>query len=862
MDGDDRTFRVDFTSEGFGRLRERVKEKLKEFMGDYTDDTLVEYVIVLLKNGRRKDEAKSELNVFLGDDSDSFVTWLWDHLGSNLNAYVQQEELHPDGGPPKTRSSVGEQDARTELHQIESDAEKGKKTSGKRRNREWRGLKDANVSETSLYHSFVDDNVNAQDESLEQDVRTESHQIESDSEKGKKTSGKRRNREWRGLKDVNENETTLHYSFMDDNVNAQDEPRLRVGHTKRSLSPRPAIEKKRRRHEERQPKKREVSQTTVSAPRRLLQFAVRDAVATSRPSNSIMEPSSKRLRSVVSTSTGDAVLEERPQRRVVPEMRTAMSAAIRAVEEAVKDVRKVRSSRNVFDRLGHATDVSNSINHLEEYRGLTEDGVVGDFGDERVDIDLAYQRQNGDSVRQEENLSFHDDAIMSSDLGYDGEGYGDADIMVQRAMDIHQSGTSSVEWVEDSLQYRATDGADERMRRPRKELHQAAAVPGTSLKNASSVDPSNRKPQYQEVTEVHTMDNHKKLQDNDTVATKSQVWLMKENSNPRVTFNGNAKSDTGPQHESQKTHTSTGLYPTGPPTEDADSRTIFVSNVHFAATKDSLSRHFNKFGEVLKVIILTDPATGQPKGSAYIEFMRKEAAEQALSLDGTSFMSRIVKIVRKSSAQLEAASAATWPRIARASPFPVPRFGRSPFSRGVPSSYRARMPIKPGARSFQWKREAQPTEALGQAPSSIVPPPASRAHGNFEQEGVYYPKISFIPTLSSIILFGRVHQPSLESDMLFPLRATQVLVLENDFYLRAKKEKIEAPINDPTAGKAAIALLAGALAGAAASWAGAAAGACASLWSPAATTTELMVAMTMRAAKAIFIISMVAMAEL
>lgn len=34
-----------------------------------------EYVIVLLRNGRDKDQAKNELNVFLGDDSDSFVAW-------------------------------------------------------------------------------------------------------------------------------------------------------------------------------------------------------------------------------------------------------------------------------------------------------------------------------------------------------------------------------------------------------------------------------------------------------------------------------------------------------------------------------------------------------------------------------------------------------------------------------------------------------------------------------------------------------------------------------------------------------------------------------------------------------------------
>ena len=41
----------------------------------------------------------------------------------------------------------------------------------------------------------------------------------------------------------------------------------------------------------------------------------------------------------------------------------------------------------------------------------------------------------------------------------------------------------------------------------------------------------------------------------------------------------------------------------------------------FAATKDSLSRHFNEFGEVAKVIRVTDAATRQPKGSDYVEFM-------------------------------------------------------------------------------------------------------------------------------------------------------------------------------------------------------------------------------------------------
>lgn len=97
-DDDDRIFNGDFSEEGVVKLKERVKVKLKEYMGDYTDDILVEYVIVLLKNGRRREEAKNELKIFLSDDSDSFVSWLWDHLGESVDEYftgshVEQKKM-------------------------------------------------------------------------------------------------------------------------------------------------------------------------------------------------------------------------------------------------------------------------------------------------------------------------------------------------------------------------------------------------------------------------------------------------------------------------------------------------------------------------------------------------------------------------------------------------------------------------------------------------------------------------------------------------------------------------------------------------------------------------------------------------
>jgi hypothetical protein len=82
-----------------------------------------------------------------------------------------------------------------------------------------------------------------------------------------------------------------------------------------------------------------VSQVNIAAPRRLLQFAVRDAVGTPRTPTfgTSVEPSLKRLRSVVSTSAADSALVEhyQPTSRVP----NAMATVIKAVAEAAEDVK-------------------------------------------------------------------------------------------------------------------------------------------------------------------------------------------------------------------------------------------------------------------------------------------------------------------------------------------------------------------------------------------------------------------------------------------------------------------------------------------------------------------------------------------
>ncbi|KAF9675606.1 hypothetical protein SADUNF_Sadunf09G0049700 [Salix dunnii] len=688
----DKKYRVNFSGDGAALLRDRISEKLKEFMGDYTDDVLVdhvqieldsslkcevnalvyfwdvdEYVTVLLRNGRDKEEAKNELNVFLGDDSDSFVSWLWDHLATNLDLYVQPQETHTDE-VARTNPTLVEQTGGNESHHMDSEPPKVKPDNS------YRG---------------------------------------------------RHKREWKDvMRDVSHQPPLQ--SSMVVNIHQEKKTLCNVSRARRSPSPQSQQLKKRSQHEEQHVKRDTVSQASSGAPRRLLQFAVRDAFRTLRPPGMVKEPSLKRLRSVVSTSTEDTSLVDRPRRlQSIARVPNPMTTVLKAVQEAA-DVVKVKSSRSVFDRLGRDMDASLTTEQVTEFRDAAAE-------DDKYEELNAIQVHNHSKNPQRSkycgqagpiNMTEHEAGLIS-DLMSDDEGYDDTNVVDHRVMDVSQTGTSYGSKGEDSIMSKYSGAKDQ---------DKSVSAANTSLKivNISVNVNAWRPPHYQEPRDA-VMDNQKSVQNNEKNAGKFGAKLMKEVSKPVSVGNGN-RDDEQAKHagyihqEPQKPPSSaSGSYTAGHPLEDADSRTIFVSNVHFAATKDSLSRHFIKFGEVLKVVIVTDAATGQPTGSAYVEFMRKEAADNGLSLDGTSFMSRILKVMKKSSSSQEANPITSWPRIAHCSPYAAGRFSRGAFPRGTPAAFRPQLHVKPGARSLQWKRDAHATPAESRAAvsgSSVVSPSA------------------------------------------------------------------------------------------------------------------------------------------
>lgn len=67
---------------------------------------------------------------------------LWDHLASSMDLYVEPPAKSSANEVPRPKSPVAEPDTRNNSHNLESDSERGKteKLSSRRRNREWRGI--------------------------------------------------------------------------------------------------------------------------------------------------------------------------------------------------------------------------------------------------------------------------------------------------------------------------------------------------------------------------------------------------------------------------------------------------------------------------------------------------------------------------------------------------------------------------------------------------------------------------------------------------------------------------------------------------------------------------------------------------
>ena len=71
---------------------------------------------------------------------------------------------------------------------------------------------------------------------------------------------------------------------------------------------------------------------------------------------------------------------------------------------------------------------------------------------------------------------------------------------------------------------------------------------------------------------------------------------------------------------------------------------LYVGNLPFSATEDSIRTLFSTHGTVEKISLIADRDTGRPRGFGFVEMSNSDASRAQQALNGTDFDGRALKI--------------------------------------------------------------------------------------------------------------------------------------------------------------------------------------------------------------------------
>jgi RNA recognition motif-containing protein len=71
---------------------------------------------------------------------------------------------------------------------------------------------------------------------------------------------------------------------------------------------------------------------------------------------------------------------------------------------------------------------------------------------------------------------------------------------------------------------------------------------------------------------------------------------------------------------------------------------LYVGNLPFTATEDTVRALFSKHGTVEKISLITDRDTGRPRGFAFVEMSNADASRAMQALNGADMDGRALKV--------------------------------------------------------------------------------------------------------------------------------------------------------------------------------------------------------------------------
>ena len=71
---------------------------------------------------------------------------------------------------------------------------------------------------------------------------------------------------------------------------------------------------------------------------------------------------------------------------------------------------------------------------------------------------------------------------------------------------------------------------------------------------------------------------------------------------------------------------------------------LYVGNLPFTATEESVRTHFAAHGTVEKVSLINDRETGRPRGFGFVEMSNSDASRAMQALNGRELEGRALKV--------------------------------------------------------------------------------------------------------------------------------------------------------------------------------------------------------------------------
>ena len=71
---------------------------------------------------------------------------------------------------------------------------------------------------------------------------------------------------------------------------------------------------------------------------------------------------------------------------------------------------------------------------------------------------------------------------------------------------------------------------------------------------------------------------------------------------------------------------------------------LYIGNLPWGATEDMLKDHFEQYGAIKGVRIITDRETGKSRGFGFVDFIDAASAEKAMVEDGCDFEGRTLRV--------------------------------------------------------------------------------------------------------------------------------------------------------------------------------------------------------------------------